>query len=196
MWLTVLSTMLALQLFSNASHARPGAEGKTEKRDSLYFLGKFSVTIPSESTDTITSSSVGIGSFSDSGKSAYGLRLIWAPNPPSNPLSSGDAVKVDSAWGPVFDYRYLINPQSGMVFYAATSLGFVYGVPSDESILKSEAEGREKPSNQILPILEFGIGLMITKKLDNNSELFISPEFGIIPGIGAPYASLSVGTNL
>ena len=83
-----------------------------------------------------------------------------------------------------------------MVFYGAASFGFVYGSPNDESIIQSQEQGEDKPSNQILPILEFGVGLMITKKMDNKSELFFSPEFGIIPGIAAPYASLLVGMNL
>ena len=68
---SILSMMVAFSLISTLSHARPKSEKSGDKNESLYFLGKFSVTVPSESSDAITTSSIGVGTFSDSGKSAY-----------------------------------------------------------------------------------------------------------------------------
>ena len=70
--------------------------------------------------------------------------------------------------------------------YTNVSLGYVYGVPESGS---SDSE----ENNVILPILEGGVGVRLSKMTSNGNRIFMSPELGFVPGAVAPYAALSIG---
>ena len=165
-----------------------------EQDQPLYIKGKFSLAIPSDSTEIVSTSSVGLGTFNEKGTSAYGLRFIFIPSPPPNPLSE-QKVTVDQAFGPVFDWQLFFNPSDRLIFYANTSLGFVFGQPNQRSNDEANLNDSPLPTNQIIPIFELGFGVMVVKKLSETKELFFSPEFGLLPGISAPYMSISSGVN-
>ena len=165
----------------------------------MYFLGRFSLVVPENSTQMVTTSSVGFGIYTEDRRHAYGIRFSWMPNPPENPLAE-DAdryIRMDHAFGPLFDWRFFINPDSRMTFYTAVSAGFVFGSPNKQSQDFAEQNAYlDEPTNQVLPVVEFGLGVVFSKKFGRKNELFLNPEFGIVPGITAPYMSISAGINL
>ena len=104
---------------------------------------------------------------------------------------------MDHAFGPLFDWRFFLNPNSRMTFYTVASAGFVFGSPNKESRdFAAQRDHLEEPTNQILPVLELGLGVVFSKKLGARNELFLNPEFGVVPGLSAPYMSLSAGFNI
>lgn len=170
----------------------------------IYIIGRASLAVPVDADHDILAVGSGFGivnnpDFSNP-KSAddwghnIGMRFIWVPKPPNNPLAEFQA-SVDWAWGPVIDWIAIKSPRKRLSFFTSVSLGFIYGTPS-----KTKNEGFEelygaKPKNVVLPIIEGGMGLRIlSKKLNsNNMRAFFSTEIGIVPGAVAPYAAISVG---
>jgi hypothetical protein len=184
------TTIPATQLTTSADQS---------SEDPMYFLGRFSLIVPENSTRMITTSSVGFGIFSENQRHAFGIRFSSIPNPPENPLAEEEDayIRMDHAFGPLFDWRFFLNPNSRMTFYTVASAGFVFGSPNKESREFADQNDRlEEPTNQVLPVLEFGLGVIFSKKLGARNELFLNPEFGVVPGLSAPYMSLSAGFNI
>ena len=167
--------------------------------DPMYFLGRYSLVVPENGTEMVNTSSIGFGVFTENRRHAYGIRFSWIPNPPANPLASEDEeyIRMNHAFGPLFDWRFFINPNSRMTFYTVTSAGFAFGSPNEESkeMAKKDASLAEA-TNQVIPILELGVGVVFSKKLGAENEFFLNPEFGLVPGLSAPYMSISAGFNL
>lgn len=202
----IMMTLVTTTLMSSApsAQAETGSQAQRFKlkakrdADSTYLLGRFSLVVPDQSTEMVTTSSVGFGAISKNRKHAYGVRFMWVPNPPKNPLASEEEsyIRMDNAFGPLFDWRYFINPHSKMTFYTVASAGFVFGTPNEASKkFASEAE-YEEPTNQVVPVLELGVGVFLSKEFGAENEVFLNPEFGVVPGLSAPYISLSAGFNL
>ena len=167
--------------------------------DPMYFLSRYSLVVPDNATEMVSTASVGFGVFSENQRHAYGIRFSWLPNPPKNPLASDDAsyIRMNNAFGPLFDWRFFINPHSKMTFYTVASAGFVFGSPNQASKdLARKDDSLAKPTNQVLPVFEFGLGVVFSKKLGAENEFFLNPEFGLVPGLSAPYISISAGFNL
>ena len=167
--------------------------------DPMYFLGRYSLVVPENGTEMVNTSSIGFGVFTENRRHAYGIRFSWIPNPPENPLASEDEkyIRMDNAFGPLFDWRFFINPNSRMTFYTVASAGFAFGSPNERSKEMALKDERLAPAtNQVLPILELGVGVVFSKKLGAENEFFLNPEFGIVPGLSAPYMSISAGFNL
>ena len=124
-----------------------------------------------------------------------GMRVIWVPNPPENPLGDEQSHDVDNAWGPVIDWKMLLSPQRRVSLFTSASLGFVYGVPEVDALTPSEMGADTELSNVVLPILEGGVGVQLsTRELGRSGmRLYVAPELGFVPGILAPYAALSIG---
>jgi len=146
----------------------------------------------------ITTPSIGFGVYSENRRHSYGIRLSWVPNPPENPLANQDEkyVRMSHAFGPLIDWRFFVNPNSKMTFYTVASAGFVFGSPNGDSKEFAQREKLDKPTNQILPVLEVGLGVHLSKKLGARNEMFLNPEFGFVPGLSAPYMSVSMGFNI
>ena len=47
--------------------------------------------------------------------------------------------------------------------------------------------------NVILPILEGGFGIRLSRMTNDGSLVFVSPELGFVPGAVAPYTAVSIG---
>lgn len=185
---------------SPTAHAEDLRVTKLSEQDdeSRYFLGRFSLVVPDNSTRMITTSSVGFGAVSEDKRHAYGLRFTWIPNPTENPIADDgeEYIKMDHAIGPLFDWRFFLNPNSKMTFYTVTSIGFAFGTPDQDSKDHAKKYNLDEPTNQIVPLFELGVGVFLSKKFGAKNEVFLNPEFGIVPGISAPFLSLSAGINL
>ena len=167
--------------------------------DPMYFLSRYSLVVPDNATEMVTTASVGFGVFSENQRHAFGIRFSWLPNPPENPLADENAsyIRMNNAFGPLFDWRFFINPNSRMTFYTVASAGFVFGSPNQKSKdLAKNDDSLAEATNQVLPVFECGLGVVFSKKLGAENEFFLNPEFGIVPGLTAPYISISAGFNL
>lgn len=165
----------------------------------MYFLSRYSLVVPDNATEMVTTASVGFGVFSENQRHAYGIRFSWLPNPPENPLADENAsyIRMNNAFGPLFDWRFFINPNSRMTFYTVASAGFVFGSPNQQSKdLAKKDDSLAEATNQVLPVFECGLGVVFSKKLGAENEFFLNPEFGLVPGLSAPYISISAGFNL
>lgn len=203
----MLSLMMALAYIGTTNQmaeAHPHHKDNSLKEgdlsdDPMYFLSRYSLVVPDNATEMVNTASVGFGVFSENQRHAYGIRFSWLPNPPANPLASDNAsyIRMDNAFGPLVDWRFFINPNSRMTFYTVASAGFVFGSPNQESKdLALSDDSLAEATNQVLPVFECGIGAVFSKKLGAANEFFFNPEFGIVPGLTAPYISISAGFNL
>tara|TARA_B100001093_G_C26720988_1_gene967817 strand:- start:849 stop:1055 length:207 start_codon:yes stop_codon:yes gene_type:complete len=54
---------------------------------------------------------------------------------------------------------------------------------------------KTKGKNQVVPILEAGIGMrVLSRKLSGSgTRVYVAPELGYVPGIDAPYGALNFG---
>jgi len=204
-------TFVVVSLLSSLTvvvHAEPKRTANTSSNDEelpIYVSTRGSIAIPSDGLGEVVSLGGGFGVVMDSDKPNaaqhhLGLRLIWIPNPPKNPLGDEVIGEVGNAWGPVLDWKVLFSPKRRISLFTSASLGFVYGVPKldDEMVSRTAPSGytEEKTrSNVVLPILEGGVGVQVTTKEigDSKMRLFISPELGFVPGVVAPYAAITIG---
>ena len=172
----------------------------------LYIITKTSLAVPADADHDVLSAGAGFGvvfnSKPDAGDDEWmsewghhlGMRFIWVPEPPENPLASRHP-DIDQAWGPVVDWQAFSSPRSRVSFFTNVSVGYVYGVPNDAGKKDIMARYQEKARNVILPIVEggFGIRLLSRRLSGGNTRAFVAPEIGMVPGAEAPYAALSVG---
>ncbi len=165
----------------DAAVVQPDASGLASSP--IYIQGRSSLAVPANGNGDIVAAGGGMGILV-SDTQQVGLRFIYMHQPPSNPLSL-DTPDVPWAWGPVLDWQATLQPDNRASLYFAASLGYVYGVPTDPTA-----------DNVILPILEGGIGLRLTKQTRAGNKVFVSPELGFVPGAVAPYTALSFGVVL
>jgi len=168
----------------------------------LYGFIKTSNAIPTDSTEDVVAMSVGIGithlpKAADGVGSNIALRLAWIPDAPANPLVD-DAPEVGSAWGPIFDWQVMMSPRRRVSVFTNVSFGFIYGKPQNNTDDQSGANRVTGPiddKNQVVPVLEGGLGLrVLSSKLGSSKvRLFVSPELGYVPGIDAPYGAITIG---
>ena len=204
MIITLISTFTQLQGVEAHPHTSYRSAKATQSKshlsdDPMYFLSRYSLVVPDNATEMVTTASVGFGVFSENQRHAYGIRFSWLPNPPENPLADEDAsyIRMNNAFGPLFDWRFFINPNSRMTFYTVASAGFVFGSPNQQSKdLAKKNDSLAEATNQVLPVFECGLGVVFSKKLGAENEFFLNPEFGLVPGLSAPYISISAGFNL
>mgnify|MGYP001186635244 CR=1 FL=1 len=201
--------VLTVALFATLlSSGQAWSQASTTARDTaveempLYVMGRSSVAIPSEGIGEVVTLGAGFGVVFEPDKNGsggsehhLGMRLIWVPNPPKNPLGDEQDLDVKNAWGPVLDWKILFSPERRISLFTSASLGFVYGVPEVEELTPSASGYRDEPTNVVLPILEGGVGVQLsTKELGSSGmHLYVAPELGFVPGILAPYAALTVG---
>ena len=190
-------TVLALCATTAFAHAQPVSEFVIADDDlPIYSFGRVSMAVPTTADDHVGTIGAGFGmQFNPlKGSSAgnnVGLRLIWVPDGPRNPLDS-DAVDIGSSWGTVIDWQHVFSPARRMSFYTNLGFGFMYGEPTEA---ERQARVGQKLTNVVVPILEGGLGLrVLTRKLGSSGpRAFIAPEVGFVPGINAPYAALNFG---
>jgi hypothetical protein len=158
------------------------AYAKTQSLDSpsVYVGTRGSIAVPANGNGDAITGGLAVGTMLNENNS-LGLRTIYMDNPPSNPFTE-DSAEIPYAWGPVVDWTYHFYPDRTLNFYTSTSIGYVYGVPTDK-----------KSNNIILPIVEGGLGMRFSKNLRNGNRLYISPELGFVPGATAPYTAISIG---
>lgn len=206
LYLSLLLILATIGIFTphHSVEAHPHQVSKTKNNgdvsdDPMYFLSRYSLIVPDNATEMVNTASIGFGVFSENKRHSYGIRFSWLPNPPANPLASKDAeyIRMNNAFGPLVDWRFFINPNSKMTFYTVASAGFVFGSPNQASKdLALSDESLAEATNQVLPVFECGVGAVFSKKLGAANEFFFNPEFGIVPGLSAPYISVSAGFNL
>jgi len=158
--------------------------------------------VPTNGTEDIVAMGIGVGvsHLPKKGQGAgnnIGLRLIWIPDAPANPLKEGSP-DVGSAWGPGLDWQLMFSPRRRISVYTSLAFGFVYGKP-DQNKMNTCCDGVQvdidPDKNQVVPIFEGGVGLRILSPKMGNSKMrfFVSPELGYVPGIDAPYGALNFG---
>ena len=147
----------------------------------IYFGTRIAAAVPANANGDVQTYGIAMGAQVNEYNS-LGLRVIYMDDPPDNPLATSTP-EIPYAWGPVVDWQHHFQPQSSMSFYTNVSLGYVYGVPA----------GVEDADNVILPILEGGFGIRLSRLNRDGSMTYLSPEIGFVPGAVAPYAALSVG---
>ena len=170
----------------------------------IYLISRGSVAVPTGADHDVLSVGAGFGVVMNpkfnGGKNAkkwghnIGLRFIWVPEPPENPLKDYQAA-VDWAWGPVVDWMAIASPRKRISFFTNISVGFIYGEPSKTKNQNFEANFGEAPKNVVLPIIEGGVGIRLLSRriAGSKTRAFIAPEIGVVPGASAPYAAVSVG---
>jgi len=146
----------------------------------VYWATKAAVAVPANASEDVMTIGPAMGIFMDK-NNAMGMRIIYMDSPPENPLAEYTP-KVSMAWGPVVDWQYLFQPNSGFSFYTQASVGFVYGEPDNAN-----------ENNVVLPIIEGGFGARLSRRTSKGGRFFFSPELGFVPGAVAPYMSASFG---
>jgi hypothetical protein len=190
-------TVLALCASTALAHAQPVTDFVIAEDDlPIYSFGRVSMAVPTTADDHVGTVGAGFGmQFNPpDGQSAgnnVGLRVIWVPDGPRNPLDS-DAIDVGSAWGAVIDWQHVFSPARRMSFYTNVGFGFMYGDPTD---VERAAHPDQNLTNVVVPILEGGLGLrVLSRKLSSDGpRVFFAPELGFVPGLNAPYAALNFG---
>lgn len=179
-------TALAPQPNADVAPAVPTRSSASARRDEnapLYIGGRGSIAVPANGNGDVLAAGFGMGIlYKDSQQ--FGLRFIYMHEPPSNPLAS-DTPAVPWAWGPVLDWQWTFRPEARASMFLASSLGYVYGTPKD---------GRS--DNVILPIFEGGIGLRLSKKLEDGKRIYVAPQLGFVPGAVAPFSAIDIGMIL
>jgi hypothetical protein len=174
----------ALVLLSSIATASADSHSQPTELDTppIYIAARGAVAVPANTNGDVKTGGLAVGVEMDA-MNSMGLRVIYMDDPPDNPLASSTP-SIPWAWGPVIDWTHQFQPNSALGFYSNVSLGYVYGVPDDEP----------DADNVILPILEGGIGIRLSKLTQNGSRMFFSPELGFVPGAVAPYVAVSIGT--
>jgi hypothetical protein len=192
-----LLSLFCLCATTVAAQAQPVTDFTIADEDlPMYSFGRVSMAVPTTADDHVATIGAGFGmQFSPTKQSGagnnVGLRLIWVPDGPRNPLDS-EAIDIGSSWGTVVDWQHVFSPARRMSFYTNVGFGFMYGEPT-------EAERGNYPdknlTNVVIPILEGGLGLrVLTRALsEGGARVFFAPEIGFVPGINAPYAALNFG---
>jgi len=176
--------MFGFLLFSlGFANAQETQVSNTSSEAPMYISGRSAVAVPANANKDVVSHGGGVGVFLND-KNSMGLRVIYMADPPDNPLATSTP-EIPNAWGPVVDWQYYFQPDRNFSFFTQSSIGYVYGVPSNEN---------EK--NVILPILEFGFGARLSRKTSNGGRIYLSPELGFVPGAMAPYSAVSLGVVL
>lgn len=149
----------------------------------MYVSSRASMAVPLGGQGDARTAGLGFGVDFENGHQ-LGMRAIWLPDPPATPLFDV-ADGVEHAWGPVLDWRFHLLDESTLSPFFAGSAGFVFGAASGE-----------RGQNLVLPILEGGAGLRLSKSTRSGARLFAAPEIGVVPAALAPYAALNLGVVL
>lgn len=151
----------------------------------IYLQTRGSLAVPGGANGDVAVAGGALGIILDDEQhNSLGLRFSYMDDPPESPFA-GDTPALPSAWGPVVDWTYVSRPKSRASFFFSGSVGYVYGTPEDESY-----------DNVILPIIEGGLGLRFSKRLDSGRILYVAPEMGFVPGAVAPLTALNLGMIL
>jgi hypothetical protein len=180
----MLNTAVLLLSIVSSANAETPPEPLNLETPPVYFSVRGAVAVPANANGDVKTAGFALGVELDE-MNTMGLRVIYMDDPPDNPLATSTP-HLPWAWGPVLDWQHHFQPNSAFNFYTNVSLGYVYGVPN------TETSGVEE-DNVILPIIEGGVGVRLSKQTDKGSRLFVSPELGFVPGAVAPYASVSLG---
>ena len=194
--------MLLKTLFLTAAFAQSTdtTDDATDALDSpelesspLYVGLRSSVAVPADGNGMAYSGGLALGTQLNE-KNFVGMRGIYMDSPPKNPIAPlADGVTLDVAYGPVLDWQHVFKPNASTSFYTNTSAGFIFGTPTE--VPGSTADAPEEDlRNVILPVLEFGVGMRLARQTSSGNLLYVSPEFGVVPGALAPYAAVNVGT--
>ena len=172
----------SLLIFASTSMAFADEEDQ-DRLDTppIYIVARGAAAVPANANGDVLTGGFGLGVETDENNS-LGLRIIYMDDPPDNPLAS-QTPDIPRAWGPVVDWQYYFQPRSTVSFYTNVSFGYVYGVPKDGV-----------SDNVILPIIEGGLGIRLSKQNADGGRIFLSPELGFVPGAVAPYFAVTLGT--
>ncbi len=163
--------------------SRWGLDKATHEEDApLYMNTRGSLAVPANGSGDVVAGGVGLGVMLKTHQQ-IGLRFIYMHDPPENPLAR-NTPSVPWAWGPVLDWQYTFKPDTRASMFVASSLGYVYGTPEDGS------------NNVILPILEGGVGLRLSKETQDGRRIYAAPQLGFVPGAVAPFTALDIGIIL
>jgi hypothetical protein len=169
-------------LLSLSFLAIAGQEARAEEELPIYFAARSSVATPFGGHGQIPCGGISFGMPLDSsGKLLAGMRAIYILNPPPNPLSK-ETPDVPWGWGPVVDIEYHPKGTTSKGFFFKGTAGYIYGIPENT-----------EENNLVLPIIEGGVGIRIVKNLSDTTKVFFSPDMGMVPGLWAPYAGLTIG---
>jgi len=149
----------------------------------LYVQARGALAVPSNAHGDVATAGFGVGIVVDQTQS-IGLRVIYMDDPPDNPFAT-ETPPLPRAWGPVVDWTWVPQANRRASLFTTVSLGYVYGTPEDEN-----------HDNVILPIVEGGLGLRFSKRLDDGRLLYVAPEIGFVPGAVAPLSALTLGMVL
>lgn len=196
-YLKSIFTVLTLCAATTVASAKPVNDFVIVDEDlPIYSFGRVSMAVPTTADDHVGTLGAGFGmqflpQDRDGTSNNIGLRFIWVPDGPRNPLDS-DAVDIGSSWGTVVDWQHIFSPARRMSFYTNVGFGFMYGEPTDAE--RAAREGQNL-TNVVVPILEGGLGLRVLSRAlgKSGSRAFFAPELGFVPGINAPYAALNFG---
>jgi hypothetical protein len=187
----------------NSPKAKTSDHIDDNERLPVYIIGRASIAVPVNADHDILALGAGFGivtnpdftktKTADNWGHNLGMRFIWVPKPPNNPLTDNHT-NVDWAWGPVVDWMAIASPRKRVSFYTNVSVGFIYGTPSKTKNINYEKEYGVKPTNVVLPIVEGGVGLrVLSRKFNSGSRAFFTTEIGFVPGAVAPYVAVSFG---
>ena len=197
----MFNSAFMLLAFSATANAAPGEEPTELESPPVYIAARGGIAVPANTNGDVKTAGVAFGVMMDE-LNSLGLRAIYMQDPPSNPLSDVQT-ELPTAWGPVVDWQHHFQPESTFSFFTNVSLGFVYGVPcTDTATIGCDDpdlvvdEDSDEAANVILPILEGGVGVRLSRSTANGGQVYISPEMGFVPGAVAPYAAISLGVLL
>ena len=173
-------TALVILATNSVAFAEPTGPALLETPP-IYVVGRAAAAVPANANGDVLTGGFGLGVETNESNS-LGLRIIYMHDPPDNPLAA-ETPEIPAAWGPVVDWQYFFQPWSTVSFYTNVSFGYVYGVPKDGV-----------SDNVILPIIEGGLGIRLTKQNADGGRIFVSPELGFVPGAVAPYFAVTFGT--
>lgn len=158
----------------------------------LYVGLRSSVAVPADASGMAYSVGLAIGTRVNE-KNFVGMRGIYMDSPPKNPITPlAEGVTLDVAYGPVLDWQHVFKPNASTSFFTNTSAGFIFGAPTRDGTSANVDDDDLK--NVILPVLEFGVGMRLARQTNAGNLVYVSPEFGVVPGALAPYAAVNVGT--
>lgn len=198
---TALMTFIMLPLMATSVWGQDKIEIEDESLP-IYSFVRISNAVPTNGSDDVIALGLGIGvsqidKQANRAGSNVGLRLIWIPDAPANPLQE-NGPDLGSAWGPVVDWQLMFSPRRRISVYTNLAVGFIYGKPAKNDEQKNRyytSHGEEEGKNQVVPILEGGIGMRVLSRKLNGSgtRVYVAPELGYVPGIDAPYGALNFG---
>ena len=174
---------LALATSGSVAFAQTASTPEELETPPIYFAARGAAAVPANANGDVLTAGVAMGAQL-SEYNSLGLRVIYMDDPPDNPLTTATP-NIPWAWGPVVDWQHHFQPESSISFYTNVSFGYVYGVPDESENLDTD--------NVILPILEGGFGIRLSRMTNDGSLVFVSPELGFVPGAVAPYTAVSIG---